>query len=108
MPESNRIGNRSGRPCHRKQESASLCYYKNAAYGKCMFKCTKLIFDYGCCKGFGLGSKRVEIYSIALRNSNPNKRISPMLSCRNTRATIGGVSLGTIPEEAGEGAGMVK
>ena len=71
-------------------------------------KCTKLIFDYGCCEGFGLGSKRVEIYSIALRNSNPNKRISPMLSCRNTRATIGGVSLGTMPEEAGEGAGMVK
>jgi hypothetical protein len=59
-------------------------------------------------KGFWISRKRVEIYSIALRNSNPNKRISPMLSCRNTRATIGGVSLGTMPEEAGEGAGIVK
>jgi hypothetical protein len=52
--------------------------------------------------------KRAEIYSIALRNSNPNKRMSPILSWRKTRATIGGVSLGTIPEEAGEGAGIVK
>jgi hypothetical protein len=59
-------------------------------------------------KRFWISRKRVEIYSIALRNSNPNKRISPMLSCRNTRATMGGVSLGTMPEEAGEGAGMVK
>jgi hypothetical protein len=59
-------------------------------------------------RGLWISRKRVEIYSIALRNSNPNKRISPMLSCRNTRATMGGVSLGTMPEEAGEGAGMVK
>ena len=59
-------------------------------------------------RGTFISQKSVQIYSIALRNSNPNKRISPMLSCRSTRATIGGVSLGTIPEEAGEGAGMVK
>jgi hypothetical protein len=68
----------------------------------------KWISDYGWPRGLRIGQKSVQIYSIALRNSNPNKRISPILSCRNTRATIGGVSLGTIPDDAGEGAGMVK
>jgi hypothetical protein len=52
--------------------------------------------------------KSALIYSIALRNSSPNRRISPALSCLRTRATIGGVSLGTMLDEAGEGAGMVK
>jgi hypothetical protein len=69
---------------------------------------TKLRLAYGCLGGLWIRLKRVLIYSIALRNSNPKRRIPPMLSCRNTRATIGGVSLGTIPEEAGEGAGIVK
>ncbi len=56
-----------------------------------------------------LGGQKVQyIYSIARRNSNPNSRISPAVSCLNTRATIGGVSLGTTLEEAGEGAGIVR
>jgi hypothetical protein len=47
-------------------------------------------------------------YSIARRNSNPKRRISPAASWRNTLAVIGGVSLGTRLEAAGDGAGMVK
>jgi hypothetical protein len=48
------------------------------------------------------------IYSSGRRNSKPNKRIWPADSCRKTFATMGGVSLGTRLEEAGDGAGMVK
>jgi len=48
------------------------------------------------------------IYSSVRRNSRPKRRISPADSCRKTLATIGGVSLGTRLEEAGDGAGMVK
>jgi len=54
-----------------------------------------------------LRRKSAQIYSIALRNSNPNNLISPAVSCLKTLAAIGGVSLGTILEDAGEGAGMV-
>ena len=54
-----------------------------------------------------LRRKSAQIYSIALRNSNPNSRISPAVSCLKTRAAIGGVSLGTILDEAGDGAGIV-
>ena len=48
------------------------------------------------------------IYSSGRMNSKPKSRISPADSCRKTFATIGGVSLGTRLEEAGDGAGMVK
>jgi hypothetical protein len=54
-----------------------------------------------------LRRKSAQIYSIALRNSNPNNLISPAVSCLKTLAAIGGVSLGTMLEEAGEGAGIV-
>lgn len=51
---------------------------------------------------------RTVIYSSGLRNSSPNNRISPAASWRRTFAAMGGVSLGTRLEEAGDGAGMVK
>jgi hypothetical protein len=54
-----------------------------------------------------LRRKSAQIYSIALRNSNPNNLISPAVSCLKTLAAIGGVSLGTILDEAGDGAGIV-
>src|SRR5437899_11860957 len=47
-------------------------------------------------------------YSRGRRNSKPKRRISPADSWRKTLATIGGVSLGTKLEDAGEGAGIVK
>jgi hypothetical protein len=47
-------------------------------------------------------------YSSGRRNSKPNKRISPTVFWRKTLAVMGGVSLGTRLEEAGEGAGMVR
>jgi hypothetical protein len=46
-------------------------------------------------------------YSSGRRNSNPNRRISPTVVLRRTRAVIGGVSLGTRLEDVGEGAGTV-
>ena len=55
----------------------------------------------GYCGGIGN-------YSRGRRNSKPNRRTSPKMSCRFTLAMIGGVSLGTRLEEAGEGAGIVK
>jgi hypothetical protein len=48
------------------------------------------------------------LYSSGLRNSSPKSRISPTESCRSTLAVMGGVSLGTTPEGAEEGAGMVR
>jgi len=54
------------------------------------------------------GQYGIENYSRGRRNSSPNSRTSPKMSCRLTRAMIGGVSLGTRLEEAGEGAGIVK
>src|SRR6267143_3077109 len=51
---------------------------------------------------------RSKTYSIARRNSNPKRRISPTVSWRKTLAAIGGVSLGIRLGEAGDGAGMVK
>ena len=53
-------------------------------------------------------TKGQAIYSRERRNSSPKSRISPIVSWRKTLATMGGVSLGTKLEEAGEGAGMVK
>jgi hypothetical protein len=53
-------------------------------------------------------AKRIGSYSSGRRNSNPNRRTSPKMSCRLTLAMMGGVSLGTRLEEAGEGAGIVK
>jgi hypothetical protein len=47
-------------------------------------------------------------YSSGRTNSKPNRRISPAESWRKTLAMIGGVSLGTRLEEAGDGAGMVR
>src|SRR5277367_6234972 len=48
------------------------------------------------------------LYSSGLRNSSPKSRISPAESWRRTLAVMGGVSLGTMPEEAEDGAGMVR
>ena len=47
-------------------------------------------------------------YSSARRNSSPKSRMSPTDSVRRTLAEIGGVSLGTRPDEVGEGVGMVR
>jgi len=52
--------------------------------------------------------KAAILYSSGLRNSTPKSRISPAESWRRTLAVMGGVSLGTTPEEAEEGAGMVR
>jgi hypothetical protein len=52
--------------------------------------------------------KLAEFYSRGRRNSRAKRRISPADSCRKTFAVIGGVSLGTKLEDAGEGAGMVR
>ena len=52
--------------------------------------------------------KALGAYSKGRRNSNPNRRVSPRFSWRNTLAIIGGVSLGTKLEEAGDGAGIVR
>ena len=52
--------------------------------------------------------KTAQIYSSGLRNSNPNSRMSPAASCLSTLAAIGGVSLGTKLDEAGDGAGTVR
>ena len=46
-------------------------------------------------------------YSSGLKNSKPNRRISPATDCRRILAEIGGVSLGTTLDEAGDGAGTV-
>ena len=52
--------------------------------------------------------RRVGIYSSGLKNSKPNKRISPATDCLRILAEIGGVSLGTTLEvELGDGAGTV-
>jgi hypothetical protein len=52
--------------------------------------------------------KAAILYSSGLRNSSPKSRMSPAESWRRTLAVMGGVSLGTIPEAADEGAGMVR
>src|SRR5262244_3574983 len=59
-------------------------------------------------KYVGRRRKTAEIYSSGLRNSNPNSRMSPAASWRSTLAAIGGVSLGTKLEDAGDGAGTVR
>jgi hypothetical protein len=46
------------------------------------------------------GVRKVQNYSSGRRNSNPNRRNSPMASCHLTLAAIGGVSLGMRLEEA--------
>jgi len=55
MPESNRIGIKARRPCHRKQESVSLCYYKSAAYRKCTLNLQNGCLIKVAADGFGLG-----------------------------------------------------
>jgi hypothetical protein len=48
------------------------------------------------------------IYSSGLKNSSPNRRISPVTQCRRIFAEIGGVSFGTtLEDEVGDGAGTV-
>jgi len=46
-------------------------------------------------------------YPRGRKNSSPKRRTSPAASWRSTRAEIGGVSLGTMLDEIGEGAGKV-
>jgi hypothetical protein len=47
-------------------------------------------------------------YSSGLKNSKPNRRISPATECLRILAEIGGVSLGTtLDDELGDGAGTV-
>ena len=48
------------------------------------------------------------VQSRCLKNSMPNRRRSPAACWRSTFAVMGGVSLGTSPDEAGEGVGMVR
>lgn len=110
MPESIRNGTHGWPLSPPKQENESLYYYKGKAYSNAMRGLTKggkKEYAVGCVRGALLRRKSAEIYSIARRNSNPNSRISPTVSCLRTRAAIGGVSLGTTLDDAGEGAGMV-
>jgi hypothetical protein len=52
--------------------------------------------------------RRAHNYSSGLKNSKPNRRMSPATDCLRILAEIGGVSLGTtLEEELGEGAGTV-
>jgi hypothetical protein len=52
--------------------------------------------------------QRAVNYSRGLKNSNPNRRMSPATDCLRILAEIGGVSFGTtLEEEVGEGAGTV-
>ena len=47
-------------------------------------------------------------YSSVLKNSIPKSRRSPAACWRRTLPVMGGVSLGTKPEDAGAGVGMVR
>lgn len=55
-----------------------------------------------------MGKSRTFTQSRGFRNSNPNRRTSPVTSWRKTLAAIGGVSFGTTLEAVGEGAGTVR
>src|SRR3974377_1305401 len=55
-----------------------------------------------------LGSKWQEIYSRGRRNSSRKTVRSPRACWRRTLAVIGGVSLGTMLDDVGAGAGMVR